>query len=156
MDLVFNFFSPKDVITPMKQPKGNLPLFLSLLPELDVWLFPLMSPSVSREWERGLAASCSCCCWGWVRQEHEGLEMAALKDAGGTAGFPSHEPCAVLDERQSSPWRAGFDFSGVSGAASLKAYAGSKRRFHSMALKAAGSNQAPGGCLCSTHCNEAH
>lgn len=35
----------------MKKPKGNLPLSLSLLPELDVRLLSLMSPSVSREWE---------------------------------------------------------------------------------------------------------
>lgn len=82
------------------------------------------------------------------------LEMAALKDAGGIGAFPSMSH--VLEQRQSSPWRAGFYSPGVAGTAFLKASsAGRERRVHTTTLKgAAGLKQVPAEHLCSTRCNK--
>lgn len=92
-----------DAKTPRKQLKGIRSLSWTSPCSLMYGCFPPMYPSVSSEWERRLAASCSCCCWGQARQEQRVLEMAALKDSGGAGGFPLRKPCALLRKRQPCP-----------------------------------------------------
>lgn len=88
MDLVFKFFFfGQGCENPNERTKGGSALFLEPPPSLIYGCFPLMYPSVGREWEHGLAASCSCCYWGWARREQEVLEMAEMKDAGGLGGL---------------------------------------------------------------------
>lgn len=107
------FFCQRCEKRPWNNPRGICSFSWASPQSLMYDCFLLMYPSVSREWERGLAASCSCCSWGWARQKQKVLEMAALKDAGGIGGFPF--------QRQSSPWSAGFYSPGVAGTAFLKA-----------------------------------
>lgn len=118
----FQFFFLSGMWKPQwNNPRGTCSFSWASPQSLMYGCFPPMHPSVSWEWEHGLAASCSCCYWGWTRPEQGVLEKAALKDAGGTGDFAFHKPCTELEERQTCPWRAGFCFSGVSGAAFLKA-----------------------------------